>query len=161
MSDLARDAWGGGITVPSAPNPPIHFTPPSPIPELRDANAVMEELFHGLVGERTLNGELTGLVLYAVRWLVTEPGYTEALTAFTRDRERELRRLYAYFGPGSAHDTGPHGPAGPRYVLIRQSESLILAHLLTYKRVTLAGACEGLRPGALLGDMVRASPHGN
>ncbi|GLW58866.1 hypothetical protein [Kitasatospora phosalacinea] len=156
------EAERGGISVPSAPNPPIPFSPPPPSPELRDVRTVVEDLFHGLVGERPYDvagDELTDHVLYAVRWLVTEPGYTDHLTAFTRDRERELRQMFADFGPGSPHDTDPDVWPVPRYVLARQPESLLLAHLLTHKHLSLAGAWEDVLPDVLLDDMAEAWPY--
>ncbi len=153
------EAKRGGIAVPSAPNPPIPWSPAPPSPELRDVRAVMEELFHGLVGERPYDEELTDHVLYAVRWLVTEPGYPTRLTAFTQDREPELRQMYADYGPGSAHDTDPGTWPGPRYILARQPESLILAELLTHRPLALAGAMEDTPPGIYLDDMATAWPH--
>ncbi|MFI8085799.1 hypothetical protein ACIF6L_34040 [Kitasatospora sp. NPDC086009] len=162
LAELAErsrvEAQRGGIAVPSAPNPPIPFSPPPPSPELRDVHAVMEELFHGLVGERPFDDELTDHVLHAVRWLVTAPGYPDQLAAFTRDREPELRQLYADYGPGSAHDTDPDAWPGPRYVLARQPESLILAELLTHRPLALAGAMEDTPPGIHLDDMATAWP---
>lgn len=159
LAECSRvEAKRGGIAVPSAPNPPIPWSPAPPSPELRDVQAVMEELFHGLVGERPHDWELTDHVLYAVRWLVTEPGYTERLTAFTQDREQQLRAMYADYGPGSAHDTDPAGWPGPRYVLVRQPESLILAELLTHRPLALTAAMGGTPPESYLDDMAEAWP---
>ncbi|MEV4617028.1 hypothetical protein AB0K43_31185 [Kitasatospora sp. NPDC049258] len=163
LAELAErsrvEAKRGGIAMPSAPNPPIPWSPAPPSPELRDVRAVMEDLFHGLVGERPHDEEFTDHVLYAVRWLVTEPGYPARLTAFTHDREPELRQLYRDYGPGSAHDTDPGAWPAPAYVLARQPESLILAELLTHRPLALAGAMEDTPPGIYLADMATAWPH--
>ncbi|MFJ1796856.1 hypothetical protein [Kitasatospora griseola] len=153
------EAQRGGIAVPPAPSPPIPLSPAPPSPELRDVLAVMKELFHGLAGERPWDEELTDHVLYAVRWLVTKPDYTDTLTAFVQARERELRQMYADFGPGSAHDTDPDVWPGPRYVLARQPESLVLAELLTRRSLALAGAWTGVLPDVLFDDMTEAWPH--
>ncbi|MGW2401735.1 hypothetical protein ACWCYY_34800 [Kitasatospora sp. NPDC001664] len=155
------EAERAGIAVPSAPNPPIPWSPASPSPELRDVRAVVEKLFHGLVGERPYDvagDELTDQVLYAVQWLVTEPGYTDRLTTFTKAREQELRQMYADYGPGSPHDTDPDAWPAPAYVLVRQPESLILAELLTHRPLALTGALEDTPPEIYLDDMARAWP---
>ncbi|GAB2749809.1 hypothetical protein [Kitasatospora kifunensis] len=116
------------------------------------------ELFHGLVGPQQHDVELTDAVLGALSPLITEPGYTDALTVFVRARERELRELYRDFGHGTTHDRDPGGWPGPRYVLVRQPEGLVLAELLTRRPLPLAQTWNGVLPDVLLDDMAMAWP---
>ena len=150
------EARRGGIAVPPGPTP-LDPEPVAPAaPAAHEVLTVAVELFHGLVDEQPHDDQLTDAVLDAVQWLVTEPGYIDRLTTFTRTREQELREMYADYGHGSAHDTDPW--PGPRYRLVRQPESLILAELLTHRPLALTGALENTPPEIDLDDMAWAWP---
>ncbi|MFC9330809.1 hypothetical protein [Kitasatospora sp. NPDC057015] len=160
LAEQARvEARNGGLAVPPGPTPP---DPQPVVPAPTDPGRVLGvalELFAGLVGEQPHDDEMTDAVLDAIQWLLDGPDYTATLTAFVRDRERELREMYRNYGHGTGHDRDPDGWPGPRYVLVRQPESLILAELLTRRPQALAAAWNGVLPAVLLDDTTTAWPH--
>ncbi|MFJ7250095.1 hypothetical protein ACIQWA_36425 [Kitasatospora sp. NPDC098652] len=151
-------ARSGGLAVPPGPTPhepePATAASTEPVDVLETALA----LFHGLAGPQPHDAELTDAVLDALVPLTTHPGYTDTLTAFVRTRKRELRELHRDFGHGTTHDRDPDGWPGPRYVLVRQPEGLLLAELLTRQPLALAQAWNGVLPDVLLEDMAEAWP---
>lgn len=152
------EARNGGLAVPPGPTPPepepTAAAPTEPVEVLETAL----ELFHGLAGPQLHDAELTDAVLDTLSPLITDPGYTDTLTAFVRVRERELRELHRDYGHGTTHDRDPDGWPGPRYVLVRQPEGLVLAELLTRRPLALAQAWNGVLPDVLLDDMAEAWP---
>ncbi|MGW4380928.1 hypothetical protein [Kitasatospora sp. NPDC004531] len=150
------EARDGGLAVPPGPTPPEpERAAPTPAPT---APADVLELFHHLAGPRPHDAELTGAVLDVLAPLITYPGYTDTLAAFVRARERQLRVLYRHHGHGTAHDRDPDSWPGPRYILARQPEGLVLAELLTRRPLAVAQAWNGVLPDVLLDDMAEAWP---
>ena len=151
------EARAAGLAVP----PRSAFDPPLIVPEPTNPGQVLgvaQELFTGLVGEQPRDDETTDAVFEVIQWILDGPDYTATLTGFVRERERDLRAMYRDYGHGTGHDRDPGGWPGPRYVLVRQPESLVLAELLSRRPLALAQAWKGTLPDVLLEDMATAWP---
>ncbi|MGW7444974.1 hypothetical protein [Kitasatospora sp. NPDC054795] len=151
-------ASGSGLAVPPGPTPPEPEPATAAPTEPADVLETALKLFHGLAGPQPHDAERTDAVLDALTPLITGPGYTDTLAAFVRARDRELRELQRDFGHGTTDDRDPDGWPGPRYVLVRQPEGLVLAEVLTRRPLALAQAWNGVLPDVLLDDMAEAWP---
>lgn len=130
---------------------------PGPSADPAELLRLAQQLHLGLTGRsHPYDTELTEGVLAVVAPLITEPGYAQQLRAFAGSRLQDLQQLNRDYGHGTPHDRDPDGRPGPRYVLVRQPEGLIVAELLTRRKLTLAKAWEGALPDVHLHDLAMA-----